>query len=311
MRRRRPKDERGIALISVLWVGVVLGALAAAVLALGRGDLDLARSQRVQAEAELAADSAARTALYALLNRADSAFAADGSVAGWRRAGAGTAVELRVEITSEHGRLDLNRAGPDLLAALLAEAGAEAGEAGELAAAIADYTDDDDFVTPGGAEGPDYAAAGLPGPKDAPFEDEAELLGVLGMTPKLYRRMADAVTVHSARPAPRDGQEHPLLRAAMTGVAPGAPAPLPAAFSVEVGATPETLRPGSGLVANDLLRIRAEAETEDGARAARIAVVSLRARAGSAYSVLAWRQARPVLFPPRQTSDAAAEQPPE
>ncbi|HUF87790.1 MAG TPA: hypothetical protein VMM59_10455, partial [Thermohalobaculum sp.] len=150
----------------MLWVGVALGAIAAAVVALGRSDLDLAHSQLVRAEAELAADRAARTAIYALVSRADSAIAADGSVAAWRYDGVRAPTELRVEVSSEHGRLDLNRAGPEIVAALLAAAGAEAGEAERLAASIADFTDDDDFLTPGGAERPDYAAAGLLGPKN-------------------------------------------------------------------------------------------------------------------------------------------------
>ena len=297
-----PAGERGIALISVLWVGVVLGALAAAVMALSRSDLDLARSQRLQAEAEAAADSAARVAIYALVNRADVPIAADGSVAAWRLG----AAEVRVQVTSEHGRVDLNRAEPDLIATVLAEAGAETGEAERLAAAIVDFADADDAVTPSGAERPDYAAAGLPGPKNAPVEQEAEILGVLGMTAALYRRVSDAFTVHSRRPRPQDGQEHPLVAASLNAGTGPAAEPLPPAFAVELDATPRTLRASPGVTPSDLLRIRAEAETPSGARAARLAVVSLRIRGGSAYSTLAWRRATPELFPPR-----SGEQPSE
>ena len=298
---RRRASDRGIALISVLWVGVVLGALAAAVMALSRSDLDLARSLRVQAEAELAADSAARTAIYALVNRADTALAADGSVAAWSAGGA----ELRVEASSEHGRVDLNLAPPDLIAAVLVEAGAEAGEAERLAAAIVDFADADDALTPSGAERPDYVAAGLPGPKDAAFEREAELLGVLGMPGELYRRVADAVTVHSGRPQPRHGQEHPLVAAALGAGAGGSPEdPLPPAFTMELDAVPQTLRPAPLATDSDLVRIRAEAETRSGARAARIAVVSLRARGGGPYRLVAWRRATPALFPARTAEQA-------
>jgi general secretion pathway protein K len=292
----QPASQRGIALISVLWVGIVLGALAAAVMALSRSDLDLARSLRAQAEAELAADSAARTAIYALVNRAEGPIAADGSVTAWRIGDA----EVRVEVTSEHGRVDLNRSAPDLIAALLAEAGAEATEAERLAAAIADFTDEDDALTASGAERPDYRAAGLPGPKNAPLEHEAELLGVLGMTAGLYRRIEEAVTVHSGRPRPRDGHEGPLVTAALGAVAPEpAREPLPPAFSVELDATPVVIRPEALATSSDLVRIRAEAETLSGARAARIAVVSLRVRGGTPSAALAWRRGSPELFPPR------------
>ena len=291
----RPANQRGIALISVLWVGVVLGALAAAVMALSRSDLDLAQSQRAQAEAQLAAESAARTAIYALVNRAEGPIAGDGSVTAWRVGDA----EVRVEVTSEHGRVDLNRADPELIAAVLAEAGAAASEAERLAAAIVDFTDDDDAVTPSGAERPEYRAAGLPGPKNAPFEQEAEVLGVLGMTATLYRSVEEALTVHSGRPRPRSGQEHPLVAQALGAAPSAAGEPLPPAFGSESEDAPQTLRPASLAEAGDLIRIRAEAQTLPGARAARIAVVSLRGRARSPYLVLAWRQAAPELFPPR------------
>ena len=295
--------QRGIALISVLWVGVVLGALAAAVMALGRGDLDLAQSQRAQAEAELAADSAARAAIYALVNRAEGPIAIDGSVAAWRIGDA----EVRVEISSEHGRIDLNRADPELIAAVLAEAGAGASEAERLAAAIADFTDGDDALSPSGVERPDYRAAGLSGPKNAPIERESEVLGVLGMTAGLYRRVEGALTVHSHRPRPREGQQPPLVAAALGGNPGPATEPLPPAFSLDLAATPVALRAGSGAANSDLLRIRAESVTLAGARAARIAVVSLRIRRGNAYSVLDWRRGSPELFPPRPGTAAAGE----
>lgn len=295
-KRRLGAGQRGIALLSVLWVGVAIGALASAVVDLSRGDLDLARSQLVRAQAELAADSAARTAIYALANRADSAIASDGSVVAWRLPGA----EVRLQVTSEHGRIDVNRAPPDLFAALLQEAGADAEEAERLATATADFTDDDDFLTPGGAERPEYASAGLPGPKDAPLEHAGELLGVLGMPAGLYRRVADAVTVHSGRPRPRQGHEIQLVRAALKDEPAEAPRPLPPAFTVELDATPQTLRPGTGGGASDLVRIRAEAETETGARVARIAIVSLRLRGGRANAVLAWWHGPPTLFPARR-----------
>ncbi len=280
-------------MLSVLWVGVAIGALASAVVSLSRGDLDLARSQVVRAEAELAADSAVRTAIYALANRTDSAIAPDGSVVAWRLPEA----EVRLQVTSEHGRFDVNRVAPDLFAAVLQQAGASSEEAERLAAATADFIDDDDSLMPGGAERPDYASAGLPGPKNAPLEHAGELLGVLRMPAALYRSVADAITVHSGRPRPRNGHEIPLVRAVLTGEPVETAPQLPPAFSVELDATPQTLRPGTGPSASDLVRIRAEAQIKTGALAARLAVVSLRLRGGRANSVLAWSHATPELFP--------------
>lgn len=286
--------QRGIALIGVLWVGVALGALAAAIVSLSRSDLDLAHNQRIRAETQLIADSAARVAIYALLNQADSVIAADGSVVAWQQPGA----EVRLQITSEDGRLDLNRAGPELVAAVLRSAGADDETAEQLAAAIADFIDPDDVLTPLGAERSEYAEAGLPGPKNAPLEHEDELLGVLGMSPALYRRAVDAFTVLSGRRAPKRGQELPIVRAALAAEPmDAAPAPLPPAFTLPLDAVPQVLVEGDGTPRNALVRIRAETTTSAGAVAVRIAVVALFVRAEGHYAIRAWRTDRPVLFP--------------
>jgi general secretion pathway protein K len=291
--------QSGIALISVLWVGVALGALAAAIVSLSRSDVDLAHNQLVRAEAQLAADSAVRVAIYAMLNQADSAIAADGSVTAWLQPQA----EIRLQVTSEHGRIDLNRAGPELIESILQVAGIDSETAGALAAAIADYTDPDEALTPLGAERPDYAQAGLSGPKNAPLEHEAELLAVLGMSPEIFDRVADAFTVHSGRRAPKRGQEHPLVKTA-TGLDAGAALAataalesLPPAFSLPLDAAPQLLVEGEGPKVTDLVRIRAEVTTRSGAVAVRVAVVGLFARAKGYYAVRAWRTDRPVLFP--------------
>jgi len=293
-RKPRAARQRGIALLGVLWVGVALGALAAAIISLSRSDVDLAHNQRIRVEAQLAADSAVRVAVYALINRADSAIAADGSIVGWRQPDA----EVRLQVTPEDSRVDLNRAQPELIAAVLEAAGADSDAAARLAAAIADYADADDAVTPEGAERDAYAAAGLPGPKNAPFEREDELLAVLGMTPELYRNAADAFTVYSRRRAPKQGREHPLVRAAVEGNGePPAPPPLPAAFTLPLDATPQVLVPGDQATRTAVVRIRAEVTTTSGAVAVRVAIVILSARRQGRYAAQAWRTDRPHLFP--------------
>ena len=80
--------------------------------------------------------------------------------------------------------------------------GAEPDVAETVAAAIVDWRDPDDLTQPrGGAEDPQYAAAGLPwGAKDAPFETVAEVEQVLGMTPALYARLAGHLTIFSGLP---------------------------------------------------------------------------------------------------------------
>lgn len=296
--RRR---ERGLALLGVLWVGVALGALAGAAASLGRSDIDLAQNHRAMAQAELAADSAARVAVFALVNGADSAIAADGGVTAWRLGQA----EVRVEVTSEQARLDVNRASVAELVPVLTGAGADRDEADRLAAAIVDFVDADDLLTPEGAERPDYLARGLPGPKNAPLEHEDELLGVIGMVPALYRRAAGELTVQAARagstrlvePAP-DATER--AEAALA-------APLPPPFTVALDATPRVLRAGAVVGRAGIWRIRAEAVTESGARAVRIAIVAPGAGPEGGIDLRAWRSGRPTLFPEPVAAGAAPQ----
>ena len=64
-----------------------------------------------------------------------------------------------------------------------------------------DWRDPDDLRRPNGAEEADYRAAGLKyKPANAPFETVGELARVLGVTPALYARIADSLTVHSRQP---------------------------------------------------------------------------------------------------------------
>lgn len=299
---RRPARERGLALLAVLWVGVALGALAGAAASLARSDIDLAHNARVRAEAELAADSAARLAIYALANASDTAIAADGAVTAWRIDGA----EVRVEVTAEARRVDVNAASVAELAVVLIAAGADEAQAGRLAAAIVDFVDEDDLLTPEGAERPDYRAEGLPGPKNAPLEHEDELLGVVGMPPALYRRAADGLTVHGVAGGRRLLIDEPPPAAALSAVE---AEPLPPAFVVALDGTPRVLRPGAAAAPSaNLVRIRAEAATESGARAVRIAVVGL--GAGRGTDTRAWRSGRSTLFPD-ETAGAAATAAPQ
>ncbi|HYM86809.1 MAG TPA: type II secretion system minor pseudopilin GspK, partial [Pseudoxanthomonas sp.] len=119
-------------------------------------------------------------------------------------------------IVDETGKVDLNQAEMPLLAALIRAVGGEPGVSEQLAAAIVDWRDSDPLTQPnGGAEDPDYAAAGLPyGAKDAPFESVAEVEQVLGMTPELYARLEPSLTLSSGRPQPDPNYaQAPVLRA--------------------------------------------------------------------------------------------------
>ena len=190
-----PDRQRGAALMLVLWLVMLMTALVGAFAVTARIEHLQGRMQR---DGAVAGEAARAGVEYALDRVADPdpllRWQPDGSEYDWRFGDA----DLRVRVVDESGKVDLNRSDASLLAALLRGAGAEPAQAGAVAAAILDWRDADGLTQPaGGAEDPDYAAAGLPyGAKDASFDSVAEVEQVLGMTPALYARLAPLLTVY-------------------------------------------------------------------------------------------------------------------
>ena len=176
--------ERGVALILVLWVVVLLAVVAAGFASQARLQTDLTRNARSAAEARHLADAGVEFAARRLLDRVEPI----GPDFGFACAFGGGVVTVSVQ--DEHGKLSLNEAPEPLLRALLEAAGMSEEAASRLAAAIADYRDADDLARPGGAEVDAYRAAGLPPPKNAPFEALEELEAVLGAPPGTRREAA-------------------------------------------------------------------------------------------------------------------------
>ena len=106
-----------------------------------------------------------------------------------------------ISVNAAAGLIDINSASIDVLEALFSHAGA--GNAKNLAAAVIDFRDADGETSPGGAEAPEYQAAGLfYGPKNGPFLTVGELDQVLGVTPELLARVRPLATTHSGLAAP-------------------------------------------------------------------------------------------------------------
>ncbi|EWS77063.1 general secretion pathway protein K [Xylella taiwanensis] len=211
---------RGAALIVVLWLVALLTAMIG-VFALS------ARIEHLQGSVLVSgaqAQEVARAGLEYAVSRLQGSnptqvpWILDGRSYDWRYADA----TLQMRMSDESGKVDLNVADLQLLTALIRALGVDVERAARLAGAIIDWRDTDHLVSPGGAEDPDYAAAGLPyGAKDSPFESIGELRLVLGMDTDLYRRMLPNVTIYS-------GNLKPDVRCA--------PAPVLTALGQDVGA---------------------------------------------------------------------------
>ncbi len=185
----------GVALLSVLWLLVLLSVVASGLSYSSRQAANSVGSQVGSVEARYLAEGAVQLALMNLLSRDEDqrmlgdsetlTFPLDEGV-----------VELT--LTDENGKIDINLASEELFARLFMsfELPRERSEA--LAAAIADFRDEDDLNRLNGAEIEDYEAAGLTyGPKNSLFDSVDELRLVYGMEIWIYNAIQPYITTYS------------------------------------------------------------------------------------------------------------------
>jgi len=212
------EPDRGFALLIVLWTMVLLALLATQLTASGRGEARLALNLRAAATVEAAADGAFNTALFHVLDASDRHWRADGAAHTLGMPGA--VAEIR--IANEGGKINLNTAQPEVLAALLHSVGADTATSRAIANAIVTWRFPDAGRDPA-AKRAAYLGAGRGyAPPNAPFEDVAELGLVIGMTPDLLARMAPHLTIfHDGEPDIR--LAGPVVRQALTEAGGGVP----------------------------------------------------------------------------------------
>ncbi|WP_235511607.1 general secretion pathway protein GspK [Acidovorax sp. Root568] len=127
--------------------------------------------------------------------------------------------DVWVEITPSGGLVDVNVASDALLQTLFQRAGGlSAGEALILTSRVRDYLDPDDSPGGvGGAEAPQYRAAGWPSmPRNGALDDLSELRSVLGMTSGLYEIIAPHLGINGQQRIEIDSAP-PALIDALTG----------------------------------------------------------------------------------------------
>lgn len=198
MRSKRLSDrQQGIALLSVLWVLVLLTLIATSLTLTSRSQVQQSRNVTGSVQARYLAEAAIQLALInQSMTAAHRPWLADGSSyhLQWDDN------EVWIATFNESGRIDLNAAGPELLDGLLGTAGVADSQRTALVDAILDWRDGDNFKRLNGAEYQDYMAAGRKyGPSDAAFETVDEVQLVLGMTPQIYRHIRHSLTVRNPR----------------------------------------------------------------------------------------------------------------
>jgi general secretion pathway protein K len=150
--------QRGIALVVVMWLVVLLTVIGSS----------HARNMRIETSLAFnhAGTARARALAEAGINRAIMELFVNNTDTRWQFNG--TAYQIRLDsgsvniaIRDASGLLDLNKADPAQLEAVLDAAGAEEADSQRLADAILDWRDKDQLRRLHGAEDNDYRHAGL------------------------------------------------------------------------------------------------------------------------------------------------------
>lgn len=259
----RRVNEAGFALVAVIWAVGILGLLLTTALwgaRLRAGEADAIAD--ASAARALADAGAALAVLRVVAQPQGRPFAPPVAIACTLHEGA---VALTIE--DEGGKLDLNAAAPELLAALLAGAAVPRAEA--ALAGILDARD---------AERAAQRAAGSADAEPRPFSSSLEIARVAALDGAALARLAPHLSVHSGAAGldSRAARGDTLALLAAGGLSGAAPDRLPAAHEAASSA--------------EVFLVRVEARPVAGGRAARDLVVRRDPAAPAAHRVL---EARP------------------
>ncbi|MDH3715619.1 MAG: general secretion pathway protein GspK [Gammaproteobacteria bacterium] len=276
--------ERGVALVTVLWLLVLLSTIAGSYAYAVRTEYSVARNNLQAGKARVLAEAGLnRGIVERLLPPGADRWSIDGTAHRFRF-GAGT---ITVRTQSATGLVDLNAAPPAMLGNILRAVGVAAERRDALVDAILDWRDGDDLRRLNGAEARDYrfADAGYL-PANRPFEYPGELALVLGMQPQIYRRLRPFVTVYSRRAqVDRNLAPRTVLLALLDGNVDAVEEVL--ATRAERAAS---ARQAGQVGAAGIYHVNVEATLDDGTTATLAAVVSINSEPEAPYSVLDWRE---------------------
>ncbi|HEX8778604.1 MAG TPA: type II secretion system protein GspK [Rhodanobacter sp.] len=204
------RNERGAALLLVLWATVLLAALLVGVAAASRSQSEAALYGSERVRAELAAEAGLAHAVAGLREPGlRGQWVPDGRSYVFDFDGA----RVTVRVVDASGLLDLNASPPELLRGLFEAAGADRSRADGLANTIVDWRGGTPQAM--AAIGTASAAAGQP---HGPFRNIDQLARLPGMDAALYARVEPALTVFSGRNFPDASYSGALALAALRGV---------------------------------------------------------------------------------------------
>jgi general secretion pathway protein K len=224
----RLRSDPGFALISVLWILVLLTAIVAEFAYSMRTEVHITRNFKEATQAYYIAHSGLiRSVVEILRNTAitkNPEYAFDGTDDSvWRvnvpippqGFGAG---EFIVHIDNAAGLIDINTASDKLLRVMVNTLDINDREKAVIVDSILDWRDSDDFHRLHGAEDNHYQSLATPYDcKNAPFDSVEELLLVRGMSPELFdKSLKSIITIIPERKANLSGKSRSSRRSART-----------------------------------------------------------------------------------------------
>ncbi len=189
------KSHKGFALITVLWITAFLAVIAGSVSYQARASLALANNSVNSFKTKYAAEGALLLTIDKLIKRSEQQ--------GYVLTSPNFSYELDdltvvVRVADESGKVDINISPLDLVRSLFESIGVSEQKSLSIAAAIADWRDQDNLKRPDGAEDQDYIASGLLyEAKDDDFDSIDELSLVQGVSPSIFKKVRPFVTVYA------------------------------------------------------------------------------------------------------------------
>lgn len=190
-----PYRQKGLALIVVIWMLTLMMIMASSFAKTMRRETAVLTNAKALTQARALAEAGINIAMLNLLPMDEKLR--------WRSDSSLYEVpfedaRIRIRISDESGKFDLNNGDPNMLKSLLSSLGIAEEEVMQLGSAIIDWRDGDDIQLPNGAEKEQYQKAGLKfGPSNKAFESVDELQMVLGMKPEYFKQLEPLVTVFS------------------------------------------------------------------------------------------------------------------
>jgi general secretion pathway protein K len=201
--------RRGIALIAVLWLIALIGALALAILAIEKTDHLTAHAAIDGLAAEGQGDAGVFLAIHKLCDlRTVGQIPIDGQAIHFTIADQ----PVSVSVQDEFGKIDVNFAPQEILQSLFAAAGLSADDSKTIAQKI------DDRRTATFGHVADQITAGSGVTAQFPFRTIEELKSIPGITDELFDRVRPALTVYSQQPMVQTATAPPEVLAALPGI---------------------------------------------------------------------------------------------